>query len=46
MLSREVTAVSDDFFSDTPKTDNDRIQQALAVYHALVAVFKRYCNDV
>lgn len=46
MLSREVTAVSDDFFSDTPKTDNDRIQQALVAYHALVAVFKRYCNDV
>lgn len=46
MLSREVTAVSDDFFSDSPKTDNDRIQQALAAYHALVAVFKRYCNDV
>ncbi len=46
MLSREVTAVSDDFFSDTPKTDHDRIQRALAAHHALVAVFKRYCNDV
>lgn len=46
MLSHEVSAVRDDFFSDTPKTDSDRIQQALAAYHALVAVFKRYCNDV
>jgi len=46
MLSREVTAVSDDFFSDTPKTDNDRIQRALVAHHTLVTVFKRYCNDV